>query len=367
MHEDLLGYLLGALEPHEMRRVAKLLRDDPAAREELARIEEALRPLEEDYQPQSEPSDDLIARTLDCLPPLPSQSLPSQSLPSQPLFSPTDNVSDQSESVSQHAAPPVTLVPMGDVSGASPRSSTSWMDWVSGCVAVGILMGLLLPAIAQGRFQSRKVACQDQLRQFGTALSSFVLQNSDEHLPAVSPQGPEAFAGVYAVRLHDAGLLSDPTMRWCPSMDMPENESSQFVDVNELASVADLHTAPVDRLKGLQRIAGGHYAYNLGVVEEDQLKAPRYESRSTFAVMSDAPLSTIRNGEIDRSQIGHSGRGINVLFEDGHTQFISLQSLQAMSDHPLLNNRGESEAGVNIDDASLAPSWLPPFVNVRQR
>ena len=48
MHEDLLGYLLGALEPHEMRRIAQLLRDDPAARDELARIEESLRPLEDD-------------------------------------------------------------------------------------------------------------------------------------------------------------------------------------------------------------------------------------------------------------------------------------------------------------------------------
>ena len=27
MHEDLLGYLLGALEPHEMRRVARLLEE----------------------------------------------------------------------------------------------------------------------------------------------------------------------------------------------------------------------------------------------------------------------------------------------------------------------------------------------------
>ena len=49
MYEDLLGYLLGALEPHEMRRVAELLRHDPQARAELERLESALRPLEETH------------------------------------------------------------------------------------------------------------------------------------------------------------------------------------------------------------------------------------------------------------------------------------------------------------------------------
>ncbi|QDT12959.1 hypothetical protein [Planctomycetes bacterium K23_9] len=351
MHEDLLGYLLGALEPHEMRRVAKLLRDDPAARDELARIEASLRPLEEDYQPPAGPSEDLVARTLASLPPLPTAD---------------DSVLSSSEE-DQTIESPAQLVPMGNVSGLSPRSTSSWMDWVSGCVAVAILLGLLLPAIAQGRFESRKIACQDQLREFGIALSSFVTLNPKEHLPAVSPQGPEAFAGIYAVRLHDAGLLDNPSLRWCPSMDLPQDEAARLASVHELVPVADLHSTSVDRLKELQRVAGGHYAYNLGVVDHDRLTAPRFESRATFAVMSDAPMGAIVNGNIDSTQIGHSGRGINVLYEDGHTRFVSLQSLNSMTDHPLLNNRGQREAGVNIDDASLAPSWRPPFVNVRQR
>jgi hypothetical protein len=359
MHEDLLGYLLGALEPHEMRRVAKWLRDDPEARSELSRLEAALRPLEEDYQPPSAPSDDLVSRTLDALPPLPPASPVSTDESTQSSLEVDSNLPNSDASVQ--------LAPMGAVVGASPRPSASWMDWVSGCVAVAILLGLLLPAIAQGRFESRKVACQDQLRQFGTLFSSYVSLNPQEQLPAVSPQGPEAFAGVYAVRLQDAGLLQDPSMRWCPSLDLPDSSGTQLASINELVPASDLHSTPVNRLKELQRVAGGHYAYNLGVVEEDSLTAPRFESRSTFAVMSDAPVGAITGGNIDSSQIGHSGRGINVLFEDGHTQFVSLSSLNSLPDHPLLNNRGDSEAGVNIDDASLAPSWRPPFVNVRQR
>ena len=83
--------------------------------------------------------------------------------------------------------------------------------------------------------------------------------------------------------------------------------------------------------------------------------------------MSDAPLAGITSpGELAK-RIGHSGTGINVLFEDGRVKFIPVSSLDSMPDHPLLNHHGEVEAGVNIDDASLAPSWRPPFVNVRQR
>ncbi|NNE00262.1 MAG: hypothetical protein HKN47_23325 [Pirellulaceae bacterium] len=347
MHEDLLGYLLGALEPHEMRRIAQLLRDDADARAELAKIQNALRPLEEGYQGPTAPSSDLVRRTLDSLPPLPAET-------DAPV--PT----------------PVLLTPMGSVAESSDRGSMNWLDWVSGSMALAILLGLLLPAIAQGRFESRKAACQDRFRQLHTALVSYVTRNPHEQLPAVAEQGPEAFAGVYAVRLHDAGLLDDPSVRWCPSRNPPSFDSStpqenQLVGFNELVSVADLHQSPVNRLQQLQRIVGGHYAYNLGVIERDRLTAPKFESRATFAVMADAPLPGFSNGRLGVENVGHSGKGINVLFEDGRVQFFTLEALEAMPDHPLWNHRRRNEAGINVDDASLAPSWRPPFVDVKQR
>ncbi len=353
MYEDLLGYLLGALEPHEMRRVARLLRDDPAARAELDRIEQALLPMEEAYEPVEPPPPDLLARTMAALPPLPAAE---QSSPSE-------------------ADTPVTLAPMN--SGVEPPSEStfSWMDWVSGSLAVAVLLGLLLPALAQGRFESRKVACRDQLRQFGTALTRFVTRNQQQRLPAVSERGPEAFAGVYAVRLYDVGLLDDPSLRWCPSQNMPDpgqqdlaGQPSQLAGVDNLVTVDQLHRASDDQLKQMQRWLGGHYAYTLGVIEHDRYSSPRFEARSSFAVMSDAPMETIIDGIGPDDRVGHSGVGINVLFEDGRVQFINLSSLDSMPDHPLLNDEGKSEAGVNADDASLAPSWRGPFLDdARQR
>lgn len=348
MDEDLLGYLLAALEPHEMRRVAQRLEEDPGARQQMSQIERLLRRFEDGYQPAEPPPSDLVARTLANLPPLPSAELAATRR-------------------SQMAATSDSLIAMQDHVEPPGNATATWVDWAAGSVATAVLLALLLPTMAEGRFESRKNACQDQLRQFGTAITQFVLRSEHERLPAVSPSGPEAFAGVYAVRLHDAGLMDDPMIRWCPSLDPPMANEVQLTPINELVSAKQLHEASVDRLREIQRVSGGHYAFTLGVIDENRFAPPRYESRSSFAVMSDAPMAGIPDGDNLREMIGHFGRGINVLYEDGRVQFLSIPSLTSIPDHPLFNHRGQAEAGVNIDDASLAPSWRPPFINVRQR
>lgn len=353
MHEDLLGYLLGALEPHEMRRVAQWLRDDPEAREQLAELERALKPLEGSVDPVVSPPVDLVSKTMANLP---------------PNFADATAIEEQSSGPKPTQADdePV-LVAMRPEMDPLRSSVSSWKDWFVGAAAVAVILVLLVSSLAEGRFEARKIACQDQLRQFGTAITQFVYRSEQERLPAVAEAGPEAFAGVYTVRLKEAGLLDDPSIRWCPSLDRPNDSDAALVNVNEIASITDLHDASVDRLRQIQQYAGGQYAYTLGVIESDQLTSPRFESRASFAVMSDAPLGGVNQQADWSGRVGHSGTGINVLFEDGRVQFVAIPSLDSLLDHPLLNHRGKTEAGVNVDDASLAPSWRPPFVNVKQR
>ncbi|MFG0263010.1 MAG: anti-sigma factor family protein [Novipirellula sp. JB048] len=357
MHEDLLGYLLGALEPHEMQRVAKLLQESAAARQQLDQLERALRPLEEHYQPPESPPAGLVARTLANLPPLPTAGR-------------HDRVPADREDAHQHATAGATTLPAmntgSDVNAARAPQFT-WLDWAGGALATAILLALLLPALLEGRFEARKVACQDQLRQFGTVLTQYVTRDHQNRLPAVAKQGPEAFAGVYFMRLNDAGLLEDAPGRWCASLGRPEELDEAMESLDEFNSVKALHEVSVDQLKEIQRWAGGHYAYTLGVVDGQRFESPRFESRSSFAVMSDAPTLRFSGAETRPQSLGHSGLGINVLYEDGRVQFLPLSSLDELPDHPWLNHRGQAEAGVNIDDASLAPSWRPPFTDVRQR
>ena len=340
MHEDLLGYLLGALEPHEMERVAALLKQDPEARRQMIEIQKSLRPLEDTYQPGQAPPADLIARTLG-------------QIPSQPESNPL---------------PAVDGLPSMHASNHRPRSrSVTWLDMAALSAAAAIVLALLVPSIANGRFEARRIACQDQLRGLGIAITTFVDRNEQHRLPAVSKSGPEAFAGVYAVRLRDSGLLENPSTRWCPSLDAPGDDQLRFAELNELPTTQELHESSADTLRRFQKFSGGHYAYNLGVVDKDHFESPRFEARASFAVMSDAPMAGTPSVSNFRESIGHEGRGINVLYEDGRVRFVSVNALDVMPDHPFFNHRGKAEAGVNVDDASLAPSWRPPFVEVFQR
>ena len=348
MHEDLLGYLLGALEPHEMERVAALLKQDPEARRQMLKIQQSLRPLEDTYEPGQAPPADLVARTLG-------------RIPAQPKLDTAQPESSQ---------PPIeatSLPPMRASNHRPPSHSFTWLDMAALSAAAAIVLALVVPSIASGRFEARRIACQDQLRDLGVAITTFVDRNEQHRLPAVSQSGPEAFAGVYAVRLSDSGLLDNPSIRWCPSLDAPGNKQSRFVELNELPTTRELHQSSADALRRFQKFAGGHYAYNLGVVDKDHFESPRFESRASFAVMSDAPMAGTPSVSNLRESIGHEGRGINVLYEDGRVRFISVDALDVMPDHPFFNHRGQAEAGVNVDDASLAPSWRPPFVEVFQR
>ena len=346
MHEDLIGYLLGALEPDEMQRVSEWLKDHPEGQAELSRLEQSLRPLEDGFEAIEAPSEDLLARTLSAIP---------------------DGIPPTSTAVGEHDCG----VSLGDVqlSRESMRIPSRWsvMDSIGGLLSVATLLALLLPTIAAGRVEARKTVCQDNLRMLGTALLQYVTRDHQGHLPNVKPSGPEAFAGVYSIRLNDAGLLPEGTPQWCPSMDVPKireqhGDGVQLVNASlELPNASQLHDLPVNDLQRVQRFAGGHYAYSLGVISEQGYSSPHYEGRASFAVMADAPvLGTDLHGAMTM-RYAHGGEGMNVLYEDGAVRFVTLETIDSLRDNPFLNHAGVPEAGVNVDDASLAPSFTPPF------
>lgn len=380
MQEDLLGYLLGALDDAEMRRISERLQEDSSLVAELERLKRITDTLENAYVPVEAPCPDLLEKTLNLI----AKEDPSfQNEASEdsltdcafedkigPLLS-TETGADAGRL--DGASQSVRLTDASTVNDYDGSSSYRWWDWIGATVAAAVVLCIILPALANGRFEARKIACQDQLRRFGVALTEFVSRSPEQRLPAVAESGPEAFAGIYALRLNEAGLLSEGEIRWCPSMATPEADSPELVNLGEIESLDRLHDATIDELRAIQQYSGGHYAYNLGVLDEHRFTSPRFEARSSFAVMSDAPLlGNLGSGNLGSTEqltewIGHGGRGINVLFEDGRVRFISVDSLQAMPDHPLLNHAGNVEAGVNIDDATLGPSWRPPFLDVSQR
>jgi len=404
MREDLLGYLLSALEPHEMRSIDQQLRDDPELRAELAELQRTLQCIDQsvDQEDLAELPPDLISRTLDAV----SQCEATATSGFHSLASTPELVSGRERSLA---------------------------DLLVSALAAGALLALMFPTIARYRGEARKVACQNNLRQLGTALSQFVIREIDSYLPGIAESGPEAFSGMYAVQLSERGLLSDPALRLCPDMTNPIDQivadqasagpssgefvankkftdgdqstvvgeaafpasfadasdgptNSHFVDnlavsapasqaspTGRLVTRRDLHAAAQRRdvalLRWLQRVAGGHYAYSLGVVDDSQYKPPKYENRASFALLGDAPVTGSHvTDRVDAGEMRWShGEGANLLYEDGSVRYFHPSHMMSLPDHPYINHRGSIEAGVNIDDAALAPSWRPPFIGVRQR
>lgn len=263
-------------------------------------------------------------------------------------------------------------------------------------VSLTLLSCLALPALVRVRFESRKAQCARNLELTGSELISYALNHPQGRFPYVALDGPQAFAGVYAIYLREAGGQVPSSQLHCPSLIGCDTSTSLTPATTQstaknapiapavanIASFSELHSLAVDELQLAQQAVGGDYAYNLGVSERGKPRAPKYEGRSQFAILADAPawLTTIlqsANLQPGPSQpnterldhfVAHEGKGINIFYEDGHVQFVSVASLRSMiqsdadtPDNPFQNQLGAHELGLHPYDASLAPSNFSPL------
>lgn len=360
--EDLIGYVLGALEPDEMRRVEQALAVDADLRDELERLRRAMQPLGEQGV-EYEPPAGLVERTL--------------------------------AAVDANSSRVQGTVGLPGGHELLPSREWRWWDILAGTVACLVIAGLVFPTILRERATARVVACQNQLRQAGIALAEYMTRTEERRFPQLELEGPEAFSGRYAIELYEAGLLSSDTPLWCPSQEVPGHWVGR-----PLPNRDELHRVGPLQLEFLQAGSGGHYAYSLGIRERGRYNAPRFQSRPYFAILADAP-TYLRDGEqlrltslpehkalpvgtlldhfwgsirrlatlpLSDGQSGpHEGRGFNLLYEDGHVAFVPVSHDFGLGDHPFVNRIGRVEAGLDPDDAALAPSVMPPFSWIQSR
>ena len=401
MREDLLGYLLSALEPHEMRRIDQRLQEDPLLREELANVQRMLDDFDQTVGENDlvELPPDLISRTL--------ESIDTANFENENIGfeNAADSVAGQpATSGGMHSlfSSDSAIVGMRPERLLPAKNRQTWADMLVSALAAAAILALAFPVVARYRGEARKIACQNNLRQLGVAVGDYVLGRTDSRLPQVAESGHEAFSGIWELRLTDRGLLTDPSLRWCADGEIPEEECRRNCEETQLLFYGGADTEKKSRsaqggtvfsrvgahdlinsehlmdaafrgdialLKFIQRIAGGHYAYNLGVIENGKYQTPRFEGRASFAVLGDMPIAGRRSADgIDVTTLKwHHGEGANILYEDGSVRHVLPRSMIDTHDHPYTNHRGSIAAGVNIDDASLGPSWYAPTPEAVQR
>lgn len=335
MREELVGYVLGALESHERELVERELEANEQLRREVAVLERRLTFLKE-ADGEETPPRGLAARTCQAV----AMHATSGAA--------TTPISVRSEA--QGGRRGTRLSP--DLRPELRRPRWSIVDW---SVAIGVVAAtilLFMPVLLNSRELARISACQDKLREMGTALISYSEIDANHSFPAVPSDGELAFAGMYAPILVERGLVRDPSLLVCPSSEFASRHHGM-----RLLRVEDLRRMSLAELESLRPWVGGSYGYNLGVLDGGRHVPIRNRGRTHFALMSDTPNLTLA----DHKSPNHLGRGQNLLYEDGHVAF-TVGFPQGCVDNPFCNRRGRVEVGLDPDDAVVGASSAKPFI-----
>ncbi len=339
--EDLIAYLLGDADPQQCKRIETGLAEDESLRARLSELRMVLgqlNTLKTHYEPPADLFDKTMARIDEACNPADSEK-----------------TGDSHPPIVEPEAPAVQLAACSGTSEHRVRRSVWDSAALTACVAV--LFCLLVPTVLRARFESRKAQCAYRLSYLGRGLIDLALTDPQRRFPAVASEGPESFAGMYAVQLSGIGLVNSPAEVRCASLEgcRPLRGTLEYIP-----TVTQLKTFEPAKLELCRNEAGGDYAYSLGLVDNGLIVPPRCEGRTRFAVLADAPL--IQDGR--EEFVAHDGQGMNIFFEDGHVAFVLPQYWQnEIGDNPFRNIKFDHAAGLNANDASLGPSYFHPLGN----
>jgi prepilin-type processing-associated H-X9-DG protein len=317
MREELLGYLLGALDADERERMERKLAQDPALRDELERMRSQLQLLQQGRE-EFEPPGDLLERTC-------------------------HYVALSTAAATTHVA---SRDPLSAARGRGSRRVADLALATGVCVAMATLF---FPAVLSSREESRRLSCQNNLRQLGVALAAYGRDYGS--IPPVPRSGKMSFAGASPILLFETGFLDDRSVLLCAGS-VWSKRSREF----RMPRVAEVLAASGERLQEIQEHAAGNLAFNLGTYVQGRLTAPRMEGRPHFVLAGDAPSMHLPQ----RMSVNHGGRGMNLLFEDGHVLFVSGCCAPGTSDDVLRSLNGFVEAGRVKDDSVIGHSSARP-------
>jgi len=323
MDENLVGYLLNAIEPDEQRAIQKELRENAETRRRLELVRQALEPLAADAE-ASDPPAGLWVRTLARVAEHRCRNLP-------------------------HAPSTLTYRPAA--------SRLSWRR-ADALAAAGILLclGLLVPpALNYVRYRSEITECQNNMRGLHAALVDYSQRHHGD-FPDVARAAPEPrnVAGLFVSMLNEDHALPASVKVICPAI------GKQPVSCLSLEQVKQLR--PEEFAYYVHGLAGC-YAYSLGYVDSDGIHGLRLEpvldDSAYLPILADRAPAGVDQGDPGNSP-NHGGYGQNVLYVDGHSRFCKKRTVGYGADDIFVNFDNKVAAGKMLWDTVLANSAAQP-------
>ena len=337
MDDDLIGYLLNALDLPAHQAVEQYLERSPEARRRLALLRRALMPL--GYDDEVAPPPDLVANTLRRIVAYRCRR-----------GAPAEGTNGRD------------VVPLGSV-GPPPSRPVRRSRWRRADVLVAasvLVLAVLLipPAILYLRHREGVANCAHNLHLFHNAFMQYA-QRPDRagFLPRPDANGPLAVAGIYGPELRTAGCWDDAMRVNCPGV-VREPCGGPPPTLEELRT----HFAAGDAREWKRRV-GGCYGYHFGYVDEQgHYRAIHRAMEFDTPILGDRPPRAAESPSwCTANSPNHGGYGQNVLFLGGHVRFET--SRQVRNDDLYLNRVGGMAAGHGPRDAVLALSEAAPFPN----
>ena len=316
--------MLGALEPDEHLQIEELVEQDHELNEELKDIRCQVAILDH-LDPPGIPLPGLARRTCEHVA---SQSEPVP-LPSQ---SSAGKDVDRKNGRRWFA---------GQSEQSSRRKRNPVVDIVMIAVFLILMASIALPALNNSRFNSRLLACQNNMRDVGMGLLQHA-ENSGGKYMQMPTEGNLSFAGSYAPKLLASGLVKQPGSFLCPGVG---NTDDKYIPTLE-----QILSANGKELQVYQKQAGGDLACAMGQMIDGNYYGGEDLNRSDYILLADKPSAT----SAGRASKNHGGYGQNVFFETGRTAFLKLPEFD--DDAIYENDWGTVAPGANQDDIVLVPS-----------
>jgi hypothetical protein len=308
VRENLIGYIVGAIEPEERLQVEQRVEQDASTRQELELMRSGLHPLAED-QMHHEPPAGLAQRCCDYV-------------------------------YSRAEVLPASLSPASQ----APRKVVRWTRLelgVAGAIAASVAI-FFLPQIYQTHVQSQLLACQSNLKDIGFAAGKYTEQNGG-YYPAARPGDRTNYVGMWEPMMVSQHYLPSGNSLVCPSS--PEADAGQFHSL----TAEDVKAMNDARLAQMLPQLSPSYGMTMGYLQDGKYKVQRNQNREKFAVISDNP------GPNGTNSPNHGGRGTNVLWDDFHTSFLTSPEVGPNGDNIFINDNHEVAPGLTPNDAVVVP------------